>query len=145
MGNEELKELSKEVKYRKQWDESQNAYKACSGMSELFCELVKARTDRDSATEKFNDYKSMIGNILKRNHLSRVVSLETGYQVTISKHRNAKTYNFDLDKFKREHPELYKEYLVPTPYTSYGGALTVTKIPKMAMKFYKRFSQKQEG
>lgn len=135
-------ELTKEIKYRKQWDESQDAYEACTGMSELFRKLVKARTDRDSATERFNDYKTMIGNVLKRNHLTRVVSLETGYQMTISKRKNAKTYNFDLDKFKSEHPELYKEYLVPTSYMSYGGTLTVSKIPKVAMKFYKRFSQK---
>lgn len=126
-------------KYQREWEENKKTLKNNPELLELLSELNDAKLLKTQSTTRYNSLRGKIGDILKKGHYNKVFSLNVGLQVTISTMRHRRQYKFNEEKFKADHPELYKKYLESTPYLTYGGQLTVKAIDERSLEYYQEF------
>lgn len=101
-------------------------------------------------TEHMNQLKDDIEQLrhrlydnMKAVNCRRAILLSYGKQLTISKagYTSAKT-NFDVDAFKRDHPDLYEKYSYLTGGGwSPGEKLTFSSIQPKALSYYHQFPE----
>lgn len=127
-------------KHREEWKENQEIFKRHPELSELLMELSKAKQAAEDSKVTYESLRERIGKIMKSRY-SKIFSLASGLQVTISEYHNRTSYKFNEEKFRKEHPKLYRLYLEPTKYTTYGGQLTVRKLSQDCIEDYSEFGE----
>lgn len=131
-------------KHHEEWKENQEIFKKHPELSELLMELSKAKQAVEDSKVTYEALREQIGKIMKYRCFSKIFSLAAGLQVTISEYHNRTSYKFNEEKFRKEHPNLYKLYLEPTKYTTYGGQLSVRKLNQSCIEDYSEFGDEVE-
>lgn len=126
-------------RHHEEWKENQEIIKRHPELPELLIELAKAKQAAEDSKTTYEALREKIGKIMKSRCVSKIFNLAAGLQVTISEYHNRTSYKFNEEKFRKEHPNLYKLYLEPTKYTTYGGQLTVRKLNQSCMEDYSEF------
>lgn len=144
MATKDKKKQGTYKKHYEEWKENQEITSSHPELTELFKELARAKQNKIEAEDNYNKFRHKIGEIMKSCHSKKVFNLATRLQVTISSVANRTTYKFNEDKFKKEHPNMYKMYLEPTSYTAWGGQLFVRQLNASSMADYSEFESEVE-
>lgn len=82
-----------------------------------FNKLIELTQKQTEIKIQIAQLRNKIKDIMLSCNCARAINLSAGKQLTISKSGTTpRKYEFDLERFKKEHPRLYKEY-----YTKCSG------------------------
>lgn len=126
-----------------QWKESElfigrsNALELINSVMTLTKEYQEVKSQLDSKREELKE-------LMYTKNCYKVVSLKYGKSASISQGGTNYSTVFNEEKFKEEHPDLYKEYCNTTRGYSYGGRFYIRKISNSDKEIYKDVSESMQ-
>lgn len=136
------KEETDERKYRLAWESSRKFHENPENMK-LFRDIVKLnkkiKIDQEELKQKREQLKQSMSKVT-----DKVYDVETGMMASISSKGRHSSNKFNEDAFKRDHPELYKKYLISSSSYSAGGTLTIREITRVMYNWMNKFAQEDK-
>lgn len=109
---------------------------------EDFAKLIEITDKIKELKKQSEDLRKSILERMKECKCTRAIDLKHKRQLTISQAGHHSRKEFDEDRFKREHPDLYEQYKIKRTSYSMGGTLVLKAITDKAYKYYTKNSNK---
>lgn len=123
------------------WDFNKKVIKDYPQLLTILDELLEIKVLKEDVDTRWkNSREQLLTNMLSHG-VEKVIDIPAGFQATISKpSKRYSTTTFDLERFKKENPELYKKYCTTNSSISMGNTLRISKITKGCLEDYHQFT-----
>lgn len=103
-----------------------------------FDRLIEIQAQMKVLKSESDSLRAKILQAMKNCLCDRAINLKHRKQLTISSGKSSTKKEFDLERFKREQPEMYEKYRRTTRVGGVGGNLVCKDITDKAYSFYSR-------
>lgn len=123
------------------WDFNKKVIKDYPQLLTALDELLEIKVLKENVDTRWkNSREQLLTNMLSHG-VKKVIDISAGFQATISKpNKRYSTTTFDLERFKKENPELYKKYCITYSDISMGNTLRISRITKGCLEDYQQFA-----